>query len=287
MSSIFPILFETILKASKAVTSARNAPLNDLTKLIGPHVADITLVLHVCADSMRHVKLEMHDPRGEEKPAFSTARLMDELLLRFAKGWASPEVTEQIQQVVELESELDKKLSLVVPMVNHSKPGRASPWSALSQAQRLSRELEGFLRLESDLKNSAYQARSVLFPQSTQHNSSARMFSKSSTIMSEIWQKITDEQSRIGALSNSVLVETLVANICKSDLLRDPERPVYGTSSMYFYLPAIADRLLNPVNPEMNLEYLQMATTNIRKALKNLEVIQSIYQPSSEDSPEP
>ena len=148
MSSIFPILFETILKASKTPPRFRDAALGDSTRLIGSHVADITLMLYVCADIMRNVKVEMHDPRGEAKPAFSTARLVDELLIRFAKGWASPEVTDEIKRVVELEGDLEKKLSLVVPMVNHSKPGRASPWSALSQAQRLSRELEGFLETD-------------------------------------------------------------------------------------------------------------------------------------------
>ncbi|AYG48450.1 hypothetical protein DV532_29930 (plasmid) [Pseudomonas sp. Leaf58] len=283
MPSILPILLDTVLMASKTDAATRRVALADLDSLVGPHVPDVELLLLLIQDSMRHVNMDMHDLKGDQKPQFRTSELMDELLFRFCGSWASEAVKNSLATVVELRKKLDDRLSALVPLADLIKPGRASALPTLNQAERLYSAINGFCGFESGLKSSTYKTRGLFFP----FKETLSHLAKPGTVLGDLSIKAEEARTQVASLPSSMLIERLIDNITKSDLLRDLDRPVYGTNSLYFYLPAIADRVINPSGPAMSLEYCQMCEQKIQKTLRSLAVVEATLQEPGDGSPAP
>jgi hypothetical protein len=283
MSSILPILLESVLNASKTSEPTKRAALTKSRQIIGAHVPDIVLLLRLASDSMLHVRLDMYDPKGEETHQFKTSDLLDELLCRFCKSWASETVISWVKTMVGFEDDLRQKLAAVTPKTSRSQPGRSSPFPILAQAERLHTELIDFKNFELCLKNGTYKTRNIFYPYASQENS----LTKPGTFLGDIGARLKEIEARVAKLSNSVLVEMMISNITNSQLLRDLDRPVYGTDSLYFYIPAIADRVMNPQGPAMSLEYCQMYEQTTRKTINRLRVVEAVFQDAGDESPAP
>jgi len=283
MPSILPILVDTVLSASKTEAATRRVAIADLDTLVGPHVPDVALLLLLIQDSMRHVNMDMHDPKGDQKPQFRTSELIDELVFRFCGSWASEAVKTSLASVVELRKKLEVQLTALVPLAEELKPGRASMLPTLNQAERLYSAINGFWGFESGLKTSTFKTRGLFFP----FKDTLNHLAKPGTVLGDFSIRAEEARARVASLPSSMLIERLIDNITKSDLLRELDRPVYGTSSLYFYLPAIADRVINPSGPGMSLEYCQMYEQKIQKTLRSLAVVEAAFQEPGDGSPAP
>jgi hypothetical protein len=281
MNAIFHMYFERVLEASRTEKNLRDAALARSEELSSAGAPGIVLLLKLASDSMKHVNVDQHDPKGEEKPLFQTSMLIDEVLFRFCQSWATPAVIENLKTVTGLEDELGVKLTEVTPLAAAAGRGRrASPFPVLAQAERLKSELVDFRSFENSLKNGTSKTRQLFFP----YVDSIKTFG---TIFGEITRKLEEVKASIAGLSNTILLEMMLTNITKNALLRELDSPVYGTSSLYFYLPAIAQRIVAPPATDMSLEYCQMLEHNIGKTLGRLNLLNTSLQMPGADDPQP